>query len=210
MKRNPILRLTALAFVVLGSALPAQAGSRVFRVDANRSSVRIEVGKAGLLSFAGHAHEVLAHRLSGEVQFDPAAAEAARVWVEIDAASLEVTGKGEPADDVPEVQATMLGERVLDVGHHPTIRFESSAVEVRARRERSLDLALDGRLTLHGVSRPVRIQLVADLDGATIVARGRMAIRQTDFGITPVSAAGGTVKVKDQLWIDLSLSATAE
>ena len=202
--------LTALACAVLCCALPARAEPRVFRVDSGRSHVRIEVGKAGLLSFAGHTHEVLARALEGEVQFDPAAAESARVWVEIDAAALEVTGKGEPAEDVPEVQATMLGERVLDVSRHPTIRFESSAVEVRARREGSLDLAVDGRLTLHGVTRPVRVELVADVGPGTILARGRMSIRQTEFGIQPVSAAGGTVKVKDLLWIDLTLAATAE
>jgi hypothetical protein len=32
-----------------------------------------------------------------------------------------------------------------------------------------------------------------------------MTINQTDFGIRPVSAGGGTVKVKNELKIDISI-----
>jgi hypothetical protein len=34
---------------------------------------------------------------------------------------------------------------------------------------------------------------------------GRATLRQTDFGIKPVSAAGGTVKVKNELEIDFHI-----
>jgi hypothetical protein len=37
---------------------------------------------------------------------------------------------------------------------------------------------------------------------------GKLTLRQTDFGITPVSAGGGTVKVKDELGIDYKFVAT--
>lgn len=35
-------------------------------------------------------------------------------------------------------------------------------------------------------------------------------LKQRDFGITPVTVAGGTVKVKDELKIDLDISAEAK
>jgi hypothetical protein len=40
------------------------------------------------------------------------------------------------------------------------------------------------------------------LDGEYI---GNMTINQTDFGIRPVSAGGGTLKVKNELKIDVSI-----
>jgi hypothetical protein len=37
---------------------------------------------------------------------------------------------------------------------------------------------------------------------------GRFALKQRDFGITPVSIAGGTVRVKDELKIEFDILAT--
>jgi hypothetical protein len=35
--------------------------------------------------------------------------------------------------------------------------------------------------------------------------RGSVRIKQRDYGITPISIAGGTVKVKDELSIELEI-----
>jgi hypothetical protein len=43
---------------------------------------------------------------------------------------------------------------------------------------------------------------VKSLDGKYI---GNMTIKQTDFGIRPVSVGGGIVKVKNELKIDFSI-----
>jgi polyisoprenoid-binding protein YceI len=55
-------------------------------------------------------------------------------------------------------------------------------------------------VTLHGVTRtlaiPVHVTLASD---GTMTARGTLTIRQSDFGIRPVTAAGGAVRVKDGL-----------
>jgi len=44
------------------------------------------------------------------------------------------------------------------------------------------------------------------LDGASLTATGKFAIKQTDFGIKPISV-GGVVKVKDELTITFTISA---
>jgi hypothetical protein len=36
---------------------------------------------------------------------------------------------------------------------------------------------------------------------------GRMTLRQSDFGIKPITAAGGTVRVKNELEIDFHIVA---
>ena len=58
-----------------------------------------------------------------------------------------------------------------------------------------------GDLTLHGTSRPLTL-VVVRRDGR---CRGTVSIRQRDFGIQPISIAGGTVKVKDEVHIDFDI-----
>jgi polyisoprenoid-binding protein YceI len=41
-----------------------------------------------------------------------------------------------------------------------------------------------------------------------LTAEGTTTIRQSDFGIKPVTAAGGTVRVKDLLDVTFNLRAT--
>ncbi len=43
--------------------------------------------------------------------------------------------------------------------------------------------------------------------GDTLRAQGELTIRQTDFGIKPVSVAGGMLKIKDELKCSFDLLA---
>jgi polyisoprenoid-binding protein YceI len=188
----------ACALVLAGSISLIAAGPRTFTVDADRSRALIEVGKSGAFSFAGHTHEVEAPLKSGVVHFDPDSPSRSDVRLEFNAAAMRVTGRGESAGDVPKVQETMLGAQVLDVKKYPTIAFESTSVS--AKNE------VAGQLTIHGVTRPVMALVVLKVDGAGLTATGRFTIKQTDFGITPISV-GGVVKVKDELTITFTVAA---
>jgi polyisoprenoid-binding protein YceI len=165
------------------------------------------VGKTGLFGFAGHAHEVVAPALRGTVEFDKTDWPRSTVRIQFDAAALKVTGRGEPAGDVPEVQRVMLSESVLDVRRFPSIVFTSRRLTVTAQTPASADIAIDGDLTLHGVTRPTTVRAAARLgvDGV-ITARGSFSIRQTDFGIQPVAAGGGTVRVKNEVTVAFDLA----
>jgi hypothetical protein len=67
---------------------------------------------------------------------------------------------------------------------------------------------LVGELTLHGVTRPLAVNAAVALDPAGgLTARGTFSLKQTDFGIEPVTAAGGTVRVKDVIGVDFVLRA---
>ena len=180
-----------------------------FRVDPAATSVIVHVGRAGLLKFAGHDHEVAAPGVEGRVSLDSSDPSRSRVAVQFDAKALKVTGKGEPAEDVAEVERTMLSDRVLDVARYPTISFESDRVAVQQRSAGSLTLRVDGRLTLHGVTKTVIIPVAARLNGNRMTATGEATVRQSDFGIRPVSAGGGTVRVKDEVEVTFSIVAVA-
>jgi len=196
----------AFALSVLASSIGVRAaGPRAFTVDTEHSRALIDVGKSGAFSFAGHTHEVEAPLTSGVVHLDADALSRSDVRLEFNAAAMRVTGKGESADDVPKVQQTMLGDQVLDVKRYPAITFESTSVTGRAALP-SFDLSVAGKLTIHGTTKAVTAPVVVKLDGASLTATGKFAIKQTDFGIKPISV-GGVVKVKDELTITFTISA---
>lgn len=188
----------ACALALAGSLPLLAAGPRTFTVETERSRALIEVGKTGAFSFAGHTHEVEAPLKSGVIHFDAEMPSRSDVRLEFNAAAMRVTGKGESADDAAKVQQTMLSEQVLDVKRFPAITFESTSVNARND--------VTGTLTIHGVTKPVTAAVALKVDGATLTATGTFTIKQTDFGITPISI-GGVVKVKDELTLTFTIAA---
>jgi polyisoprenoid-binding protein YceI len=65
---------------------------------------------------------------------------------------------------------------------------------------------ITGNLTIRGTTKPVRAAASARIDGGTLTATGKFTIKQTDFGIKPISV-GGVVKVKDDLNITFTIVA---
>jgi polyisoprenoid-binding protein YceI len=56
-------------------------------------------------------------------------------------------------------------------------------------------------LTLHGQTRSITLHV----SSTGTHYHGTTTLKQTDFGITPISIAGGTMKVKDELAIDFDV-----
>jgi polyisoprenoid-binding protein YceI len=175
-------------------------------IDPARSSVVIHVGKAGLFRFAGHEHEILATRFQGEIVAVPDDLSRSSVSLAFEAAGLQVDEKKEPSGDGPKVQEGMTGPKLLDVARFPAITFVSTAVSGRATSASTYDLEITGDLTLHGVTRRIRVPVHVELQGDSLEAKGRMTLKQTAFGLSPISVAG-VVKVKDEIAIDFTILA---
>jgi polyisoprenoid-binding protein YceI len=103
----------------------------------------------------------------------------------------------------------MLGPKVLDAARFPAISFQSTRVAGKPVGSGVYELELQGELTVRGVARPLTLPLRVELAEDRLVAHGRTSLRQSDFGITPISVAG-VVKVKDELAIDYEIVARAE
>jgi polyisoprenoid-binding protein YceI len=189
-------------------AVTADAAEQVYAVDPAASLVSITVGKAGLFKFAGHTHEVVAPVAEGRVLADADNVAASSLTLVFRSSDLKVTGKGEPAADVPKVQAAMLGPKVLDAARFATIAFRSTAVSGRTAGADAWDVEVRGDLTLHGVTRPLVLPLRVERSGDAFVASGAAALKQRDYGIEPVSVAG-VVKVKDELRLEFRITARA-
>jgi polyisoprenoid-binding protein YceI len=196
--------LLTLGFAVLSVAGPA--ADDPYTIDPAKSHVSIAVGKSGAFSFvAGHTHEVVGP-IRGSVEVDRDDASHSRVRITIPASDLKVSERGEPPGDVPKVQQAMDSEQVLDIGRYPQIAFESTSIRIKDRHADTFELAVTGQLTVRDVTHPITIPVHAEVSPDTLTATGQFSIKQTAYGIKPISVAG-LVTVKDTLDIRVAIDA---
>jgi len=174
----------SLLLAATGSLAVAQA----VPVDTGRSHLSIHVDKSGLFSAFAHNHRIEAPIASGELDVEKRSATLAFATRE-----MKVMDEGISDSERSTIDQTMKGEKVLDVALFPEIRFVSTSITSQDGGR----YQVRGDLTLHGVTRPVEFPVAFAHDRYN----GSVKLKQTDFGITPVTIAGGTVKVKDVIEI---------
>lgn len=172
------------------------AGHRVLRVDAERSLVAVEVRRAGALARLGHDHAVASHHLTGYVDLDAGRADLylplALLAVDEPERRAEAGFDSQPsAAAVAGTRDNMLG-KVLDAE-----RFPFAVIAVR--RAAADATALQVAITLHGVSQSFEVPAEIETLPDGIAVAGHLAIRQTDFGIVPLSVLNGALQVADRL-----------
>ena len=187
----------------------AAAAPRTFSIDDSSSSATAHVGKTGIASFAGHEHNVVARTMQGEVIFDPAALSRSSVDLVVSTRSLKVSEKGEPEGDAAKVQEAMRGPHVLDVARFGTIHFRSTAVSGKETAKGSWALTLLGDLSLHGIAKAFTVPVQVEVRGNALTATGKLVLQQTEFGIEPTEAAGGLVKVENEVALTFRIAARA-
>jgi polyisoprenoid-binding protein YceI len=187
----------------------ALAAPRTYAIDEASSTASAHVGKTGFASFAGHEHVVLAQHMQGEIVFDSQSFGACSVDLTVDARSLKVREEGEPEGDAPKVQERMRGKEQLDVNEHHAIHFRSTAVKGKQSGPAKADLLVEGDLSLHGLTKPYKALIAIELKGEVLVATGKLVIKLNDFGIEPTSAAGGMVKVENDVPVEFKISSRA-
>ena len=192
-------RVASVCALAMLGRVGADAAGREFHVDRAASQVTVHVGRAGAFGFAGHDHEVAVPNVEGTIALDSADVTQSTITLKFDVTTMKVTGRGEPAADVPEVQRVMLSDRVLDAQRYPTIAFTSRRIVIVRQAVDQLALRVEGDLTLHGVTRPITVPVEVRLAADQLTATANATVRQTEFGIRPVTAGAGTVKVKDEL-----------
>lgn len=182
--------LLLLGAVCTLAAVAVSAQERA--IDASTSKLTIRAFKSGLFSGFADNHEVEAPIAEGTV--DEAAG---RVKFVVESQRMKVLDPQMKPERRAEVQQRMLGPDVLDVSRFPRISFESNSVE----RHGNDALVVHGQLSLHGVTQPMVVNVRRE-NGSY---RGKCTLKQREFGIAPISIAGGTVKVKDELQIEFDI-----
>jgi polyisoprenoid-binding protein YceI len=205
----------AAAVVAFSLLAPAIASAAEFVVQPERSELVVRLYKAGFASALAHDHVIRATRYEGIVRGDPGDPASASVEVTVQADSLLADepemrrkhGLTQPLSDSDrrDIQASMLGDRQLDVARHQTIAFRSTSVQVQGAN-RAL---LTGDFTLHGTTRRVTSPVTAQLSGDTFRATGSFDFNQSDFGIQPFSAFLGAVRNQDRITLIFDITAVA-
>jgi polyisoprenoid-binding protein YceI len=180
------------AAVVLPATL--WAASTPGEIDTQKSVMTVRVFKSGMFSAFGHDHEISAPIEDGKFSETDRS-----VDLTVDARQMRVRDKDVSDKDRAEIQENMAGPKVLDSGQFPEIRFRSTVVEPAGNGR----WVVSGNLTLHGQTRPVRLEVHAQ-NGHY---QGSAQLKQRDFGIEPISVGGGAVKVKNELRVEFDIVA---
>lgn len=190
--------IASLLILALGAGTPTRPAQEERRpIDPSRSSVTIHAFKEGFLSAFAHDHTVRSRVASGWI--DRSAAPG--VELRFETRALEVLDPELSEKKRASVRETMLGPQVLDAAKYPEIVFRSSSVAAHGENR----FTVEGELALHGTTKRIRLEVTTEHD----LFRGSVLLLQTDFGITPVRVAGGTVRVKDELRIEFEIALVA-
>lgn len=196
--------------------VPSPLAGRPYDVVAAESQLIVLVYRAGPLAALGHNHVIACRCLSGTIYVprDPARAgfdlRFAVGQLTVDDPALRAAERS--PDFPPDValsarQGTrhnMLGAALLNAARYPDIELRSAGSRPSPDGKPADIVAqvlvrLDGKW--HSVAVPVRYEIRDD----GIVASGEFPLKQTDLGLTPFSAVGGGLQVRDgmRIWLRL-------
>jgi polyisoprenoid-binding protein YceI len=202
------VRLLTVALCLYAAAgLPARAEDKAdkatFEVDTKDSRVFLKVDKSTRL---GHQHGIEGNLKSGnltfggegELVFDMASftadTEEARKRVGL------ADKPGPTENQINDVTKTMR-EKVLEVDQYPTATFRATAIKPLDNQAPGKPgmYQLEGRFNLHGAEHKIEFKAKAERGEkeGTLRLTGVFQVKQTDYGMKPVTAAGGLAKVAD-------------
>jgi polyisoprenoid-binding protein YceI len=170
------------------------------RYTQNEAEALVFTFKDGLLSKVAHDLKVRITRFS--LDFDPAAS---RLSAEFDASSLTVVNAVQDGAENPKALSdadkekigSQIQKEVLETDAHPKVTFNSTQVT----RRPDGGYSIRGDLTLHGTTRPISAE--TRVEGGRQVAE--LALNQPDFGVVPYKAMLGTLKVKPEVRVRVSI-----
>ncbi|HEY3973995.1 MAG TPA: YceI family protein [Candidatus Sulfotelmatobacter sp.] len=167
-------------------------------IDAKASTFVAQVFATGLLASFGHNPRIAIQAFQGELSFSLTGSiiENARLRIGIPADALEV------ADDISEKDRSEIHRKMtqeaLETDRFPEIVYQCSRLSASGGGDRYW-VALNGELTLHGVTRALPVSARAVINGNSVRASGTFSIRQSEYEIPAVTAAAGAIRLKDEV-----------
>jgi polyisoprenoid-binding protein YceI len=164
------MKLSLLPALLLAASAGTAAAAE-YEIDARHTQVFFTYSHAGYSNISGRFTEV-----SGKLDFDPADPGKASIELQLPIASLS-TG-------VAKLDEHMLSADMFDAARFPTASFKSGKVTVVGKDK----LQVAGELTIHGVSKPVLVDVSIN---STAPRNGKRAagfdasasIKRSDFGV---------------------------
>jgi polyisoprenoid-binding protein YceI len=161
---------------------------------------------SGILSALGHSPTFAVRDFQAETRIASGALESAPLSLIVRSDSLALTDNVSEKDR-REIERAMR-EEVLETSRYPEIAYSGTLASAEKVYEGRYRVRISGKLTLHGVSRELPLEAQMTWSDDRLRAQGEVPLKQSDFRIRPVSAAAGTIKLRDELKLafDLALS----
>src|SRR5271163_2256226 len=120
-------------------------------IDGRSSRFSVRATATGMLAAMGHNPNINIRDFSGEMRFDPEKLEAGSLHLVVKTSSLGVQ------DDISDKDRReierLMNDEVLETAKFPEIVFDAPGITVTKMSDMLYSAALNGELTLHGVTR---------------------------------------------------------
>jgi polyisoprenoid-binding protein YceI len=161
------------------------------------SQLTVQAFAEGLAGVADHRPRFSFRDFSGDIEFDQD---------KLSGGSLHLAAKTRSLDIMDEVTQRdrraierVMFDEVLHPEIFPEVVFRSSHVVCRLLGESRYCADITGTVSLHGTTHPHSMQAQLVLSSGSLRAYGEFRLRQTDYGLTIASVAGGILRIKDEL-----------
>ena len=169
--------------------LAGPAAAATWNVDYAKSRLGFTV------QWSGEAFVATFKSWKADISFDPADLAHARAAVTIDLES-ETSGSSDNDDGLQ-------GPEGFSTGRFPTAKFETMGFTAKGGNA----YVATGRLTLHGVTRPVTLPFTLTIAGNVAHMTGKVSVLRTDFGLGTGEWAAPT-PIAHEVTITVDLTAT--
>lgn len=188
----------------------ARKGEAVYRVDPQRSRIFIRTGRDGPMKAAGHDHVIASADVDGLVLVsnDPGESRAdlrlplQQLVVDDPAYREKFSLEPELPESAIDGTTRNMQDKVLESNLFP---WATASVRLLSMQETQAEL--DVTVTVHGTSLDYTVPADIDFDAGTLSVSGSMTVRHSDFGLTPFSAAGGLLRVAEDIEIVFEIKA---
>jgi polyisoprenoid-binding protein YceI len=163
--------LRTLAGIILSALVLAPVQAAEYRIDPAHTFIEFEISHLGYSIVAGRFD-----KYSGQFSWDKSHPEKSRITIRISTASIDT--------NVPKRDEDVRSAAFLDVAKYPDATFTGTRYSGDAHGG-----TLEGKLTLHGVTRPISLTVTAigqgpdPWGGYRAGFRATTTLRRTDFGM---------------------------
>lgn len=184
-----------------------------YLVDTPSSVLRVFVEKAGVLAAMGHNHVITFHDISGQIITSES--------VQLSNATLQILLGDSIVDDEQErkragegftsvpgesaragTRSNMNGPRVLDITRYPLVNADISFPDENPTTE-LYEISLEFRDSIINLKLPAQVTISENI----IEVESNFTLNHSQLGIRPFTAAGGLLKVADEIRFELYVQA---
>ncbi len=182
--RAALMLLAATALAAVG---PGRAHAIDWSVKPDKSQIGFEA------TGSGYTTKGTFPSYRAEIEFDPDAPEQTSIHVVIDMKSATA--------GVADVDQVLRSAEYFDPDKFPTAEFVARG----AKADGKGGYVVDGRLTLKGITKPVRLPFSLAIDAGVATVKAHTSINRMDFGVGPETAGG--LAIDKDVKLDIALSA---